>query len=64
VPQWEYRTIELTDSYGRGDDIAVLNKAGSEGWELVRITVNNIAYLKRVLEQPAETKSRCGGAAH
>jgi DNA-binding protein H-NS len=37
----------------------MLNAAGANGWELVGITSNNIAYLKRALEElaPAITGS-------
>ena len=31
----------------------MLNAAGADGWELVGITTNNIAYLKRELEELA-----------
>jgi hypothetical protein len=34
------------------DEIDILNGAGDEVWRLVVITVNNIAYLKRQLEDP------------
>ena len=37
VSEWEYRKIDLN----------LLNAAGAEGWELVGITSNNFAYLKR-----------------
>jgi hypothetical protein len=32
----------------------VLNQAGSEGWDLVAVTGNRIAYLKREIVQPAK----------
>ena len=44
------------------DDIDLLCDAGEEGWELVAILVNNVAYLKRrVGESVPETTAR--GAA-
>jgi Domain of unknown function (DUF4177) len=64
VVQWEYRAIELTGSHSGVDDIAVLNEAGRDGWELVRITANNIAYLKRPIERSDETNSSSGGNPH
>ena len=44
---WKYRTIHLSDLPRKTDEIGLLNGAGAEGWELVGITANNIAYLKR-----------------
>src|SRR5262245_34010923 len=35
----------------RGDELDMLNAAGAEGWELVGITSNNVAYLKREIEE-------------
>jgi hypothetical protein len=49
MPQWQYSAIDLNENPG----IDVMNDAGGEGWELVTIT-NNIAYLKRQIEEPAD----------
>ena len=58
MSQWEYRTIDLNDPPRRAEDVDVLSGAGEDGWELVAITANNIAYLKRQLEeQAAQPKS-------
>src|SRR5436190_20088089 len=51
--RWEYRKIDLNDVPRRVDDIDVLSGAGKDGWELVSVTRNNIAYLKRQIEDPA-----------
>jgi hypothetical protein len=53
MPEWEYRKIDLNDPPREATDLDLLEKAGDEGWELVVITVNNIAYMKRPI-----TKSR------
>ena len=45
MAQWEYQTINLSDVRRKADDM--LNDAGELGWQLVFITVNGIAYLKR-----------------
>jgi hypothetical protein len=45
--QWEYRKILLNEHHRREDDIDLLCDAGEHGWELVAITPNNVAYLKR-----------------
>ena len=55
VPEWEYSRINLNEVPRRTDDIDVLNDAGKEGWELVTITANNIAFLKRQIDEPART---------
>jgi hypothetical protein len=47
VAEWKYRKLFLNLHPPRGDELDVLNAAGAEGWELVSITGNNIAYLKR-----------------
>jgi hypothetical protein len=50
MPAWEYRKIHLNDVSPRGDEIDLLNDAGKDGWEVVGITSNNTAYLKRPIE--------------
>jgi hypothetical protein len=47
MPEWEYRKIDLGDLARNTSDLDLLDKAGEEGWELVVITSNNIAYFKR-----------------
>ena len=47
MPRWEYRAIQLNATPPRSEDIDVLNDAGEEGWELIGITTDYIAYLKR-----------------
>jgi hypothetical protein len=47
VSEWEYRKVDLNQHRPQGDELDLLNAAGAEGWELVGITSNNFAYLKR-----------------
>lgn len=47
MPVWEYRKIDLADAKHINREIELLNAAGEEGWEVVHITANNVAYLKR-----------------
>jgi len=47
MPEFEYEKINLNYIPRRGDDIDLLDELGEGGWELVAITANNIAYLKR-----------------
>jgi hypothetical protein len=43
------RKIDLNELPRKSADLDLLDKAGDEGWELVVITVNSIAYLKRLI---------------
>ncbi len=54
MAEWEYSRINLNEVPRRTDDIDLLNDAGKEGWELVTITTNNIAFLKRQIGEPAK----------
>ena len=52
--EWQYQKIILGDHHRRRDDIDLLCELGEDGWELVAITSNNVAYLKRKIEdEPA-----------
>ena len=44
---WEYKKIQLNEAPRKRDDIDLLCDAGDQGWELVAILSNGIAYLKR-----------------
>lgn len=57
MPQWEYNKIDLSNVSARSDDVDLLDQAGRDGWELVSITPNNIAYLKRQVPAPTQTAS-------
>ena len=50
--EWEYRKLYLNQHSPRGDDLEMLNAAGTAGWELVGITGHNVAYLKRETGEP------------
>jgi hypothetical protein len=52
MPQWEYSKIDLNNVPAKASDLDTLDDAGKDGWELVGITANNVAYLKRVLGDP------------
>jgi H-NS histone family protein len=53
VIEWEYQKLDLNQQRPRNDELDLLNAAGADGWELIGITSNNIAYLKRPLENGA-----------
>lgn len=48
---WEYRKMLLTESSRRGDEVDVLCDLGAEGWELVVVLPNGVAYFKRDVER-------------
>ena len=55
---WEYRKIDLNELPRGRDEIDLLCEAGDEGWELVAIQPNSVAYLKRELDEtPSEPKA-------
>jgi hypothetical protein len=53
MAEWEYRKISLSEAPRKGDEIDLLNDAGRDGWELVGISSNSVAYLKRPSGEPA-----------
>ena len=57
MARWEYRKLDLNELPRNTDAVDLLNDAGQDGWELVHITANNIAYLKRQIDEPAPAKS-------
>jgi hypothetical protein len=56
VLQWEYRMIDLNDLPRKVDELDLLNDAGDYGWELVAITVNRIAFLRRQIDDARSTR--------
>ena len=59
---WEYRKIALNQLSAKTNDVDALNDAGDEGWELVAILPNNVAYLKRGIEEAiSRTAERSAG---
>jgi hypothetical protein len=58
MPQWEYHAIYLSEIPHKVRELDALNDAGDAGWELVGITGNNIAYLKRRREEQSEPVAR------
>ncbi len=63
MSEWEYRKIDLSQQGPRSDELDLLNAAGADGWELVGITSNNIAHLKRPLDQHAAPPTAYTGTA-
>jgi DNA-binding protein H-NS len=59
--RWEYKKLALNEAPRRGDEIDLLCDAGDEGWELVAVLPNGVAYLKReVDEHGADEKPAAG----
>jgi hypothetical protein len=63
MSHWEYRKIALNELARPGDDMDVLSELGSDGWELVTVLPNNVAYLKREVTA-SETRERAVEPAH
>jgi DNA-binding protein H-NS len=62
LSEWEYRKIALNQLARKTDDIDLLCEAGLDGWELVAILANNVAYLKRqVGDEVSEPTARSEG---
>jgi hypothetical protein len=50
---WEYCQVDLNDLPRKTREVDLLNEVGEQGWELVAILHNHVAYLKR-LATPAK----------
>jgi hypothetical protein len=50
--RWEYHALDLADLPGRVNEVEMLNKAGEDGWELIAIVANHVAYLRRQVDEP------------
>jgi hypothetical protein len=55
MPEWEYSKIDLNDLPRKAEDVDLLNDVGAQGWEIIAITSNNIAYLKRQIGKPTRS---------
>jgi hypothetical protein len=55
MSRWEYRKLDLNGPLRREEDIDLLNTVGEQGWELVGVAINGLAYLKRVVAEPPQT---------
>jgi H-NS histone family len=65
MTSWEYMKVMLNEASRRGDEIDLLCDAGAEGWELVAVLPNGVAYLKREIfqEEVANPQSLNGSEA-
>jgi hypothetical protein len=59
---WEYSKVDLNDLPRKTEDLDLLNDAGAEGWEVITIAPNRIAYLKRQIERSAPKPQRASRA--
>jgi hypothetical protein len=60
---FEYEKINLNSIPRSGDDIDLLDELGEDGWELVAITANNIAYLKRQVAYAKKPRTKSPAAS-
>jgi hypothetical protein len=51
--RYAYTKLDLNMIPPRGADLDLLNTAGHEGWRLVLISPNGMAYLMREIEEEA-----------
>jgi hypothetical protein len=51
--RYEYTKLDLNMAPPRGSDLDLLNAAGQEGWRLVWISANAMAYMQREIEEEA-----------
>jgi hypothetical protein len=53
---WEYLTINFYELPLAAQISDALNDVGKDGWELVKITANEVAYFKRPIGRDAPAK--------
>ena len=58
MTRWEHIKVNVNEATAKDADVALLNELGREPGELVTITPNHIAYLKRRVEEPAPPAKR------
>ena len=58
MSEWEYIVVNLSDLPRETGELDLLNDMGKHGWELVGITSNNNAYLKRPVARTTPKTSR------
>ena len=63
MPEWEYLKIDLNDLPRNTESIDLLNNAGKNGWELVTLTINNLAFLKRPIRKRSSRSQSTAPAA-
>jgi hypothetical protein len=47
MTRWQYKKVNLADVPCNRLEVDLLDEVGKDGWELVAITANNVAYLRR-----------------
>jgi DNA-binding protein H-NS len=57
MKKWEYKKIAFNEAPRRGDEIDLLCDAGEDGWELVAVLPNGVAYLKREVQDASQEAS-------
>jgi hypothetical protein len=56
MTQWEYAKVDLNNVPSNKSDLDLLNDAGTDGWELVTVTVSNFAVMKRAVPTAPSAK--------
>lgn len=57
MSKWEYNSFEWNDNLW--SDMAILNRLGSDGWELVQIVGDKAILKKKVSSERKEKESSC-----
>ena len=58
MTRWQYDEIDLNDLPRKTSAKELLNEMGEEGWELVVVTANHFAILKRPLDEPRPVRKK------
>ena len=58
MSQWEHLIVDLNTVSAKSSDVELLDALGQERWELITITPNKMAYLKRRTQEPAPPPKR------
>jgi len=56
--RFAYTKIDLNAVPPKGSDLDLLNAAGAEGWRLVLISANDMAYFVREVQEKAPAPKR------
>jgi hypothetical protein len=56
--RWEYLTIDHAYLPARTGEVDLLNDAGGQGWELITIMSNHVAYMRRPINDRSRARAK------